>query len=551
MVIILLINKLFRKVKANLINSKGMALMATIIFTFVLSTMAIALLSMTSNDIKLSALQEESHDAFYLADSGINVAINWLERERRSSPPSSDDIPTYLQGNYWIDVYDFNNQIDKNAELDPGQYYRVTFSVLPPSEYYQAYKIVSIGKLVTSSRNNIKTIEQVVDATSFAEYAYFSHFEASGVYFTSNDVIDGRLHTNGTLRIDGSPTFKGLVTSAEDSIVWDDGEPSEQEKEDIFWKGYRLGADEYIALPEATEDIAGPDNPESLQSIAMGGWTSPGSGVHVPHDLSNNITGGIYVDGSLKELKLKTENGLSVMEFTQRINYYTDITTTITLLPAGSTDPYSDTPITSDKTVIQKGTDEPIYYNGLPNGLLYVDGAINSLKGTEDDGGHQGKLTIAADGDITITDDIKYKSLIDNPDIDIHTDNPDDLSQIDDTLGIISTGDVILDILSGNSNPIVCATIMALGESMYNDNNYRTPPGIFTLFGGLIQVRRGIMGHHSTNYYGEVVQTSGYAKDYNYDERMRDLTSGAIPPYFPTTGKYEPVYWTDRNVTIE
>jgi len=416
-VIILLINKLYGKIKKNINNSKGMALMATIIFTFVLSTMAVALLSMTSSDIKLSKLQEESHDAFYLADSGINLALNWLER--RGSPPSSDEIPAYLQGNYWIDVDDFNNQFDKNAELDPGQYYRVTFSMPPPHQYYQAYTIVSIGKLVTSSRNNIKTIEQVVDATSFAEYAYFSNFEASGVYFTSNDVIDGRLHTNGTLRIDGSPVFKGLATSAEDSIVWDDGEPSEQEKEDIFWEGYRLGSDEYIPLPEATEDIAGPDNPESLQSIAMGGWTSPGSGVHVPHDVSDNITGGIYVDGSLDELELTTDaDGFSVMEFKQG-----STNTTITSIPAGSD--YKGTYYPSYKTLIEEGG-VPIYYNGLTNGLLYVDGAINSLEATESTGGHQGRLTIASNGNIKITNDIKYKSLIDHPDIDIHTDDPDD-----------------------------------------------------------------------------------------------------------------------------
>jgi hypothetical protein len=406
------------------------------------------------------------------------------------------------------------------------------------------YKIISTGKLI-GPRNATHVIEQLVDVTSFAEYAYFSNLEADGVWFTDNDTIDGRMHTNGQLRIDGSPLFKGLVTSAVDPIDYAEGEPSDDEKKKIFLMGYELGPNENIPLPQ-TRDISGTDNPHSLESIAMGSWTPLGSEIYVPNESGPNssVEGGIYVNGSLDKLSLTTENSLSVMNFKQG-----STNTTITTLPAGSTDPYDNSSIyLSDKTIILKGDDDDdrIYYNGLTNGLLYVNGKVESLEAPETTvgkGGLQGKLTIAATDEITITNDIKYNSLIENTGIDIYTDKPEELSPIDDTLGIISSKNIKLKIPSGNSNPIVCATMMALGESMYNYYNNRYPPGIFTLFGGLIQVKRGIMGHHSSNN----VQTSGYAKDYNFDDRMNDPTLDALPPYFPTTGNYEPIYWMESN----
>jgi len=59
-------------------NQKGMALLTTLIFTFVLVTFGVALLTMTSNDSKLSTLQRESTRAFYLAETGIEKAIWYI-----------------------------------------------------------------------------------------------------------------------------------------------------------------------------------------------------------------------------------------------------------------------------------------------------------------------------------------------------------------------------------------------------------------------------------------------------------------------------------------
>ncbi len=61
-------------IKNLLSNQKGMALLTTLIFVFVLVTFGVSLLIMTSNDTKLSTLQRDSTKAFYVAEAGIEDA---------------------------------------------------------------------------------------------------------------------------------------------------------------------------------------------------------------------------------------------------------------------------------------------------------------------------------------------------------------------------------------------------------------------------------------------------------------------------------------------
>ena len=63
------------KIKVLLSNQKGAALLTVLIFTFLMLTFVVALMAMTSNDIKLSSMQRDSTKAFYQADGGIEKAI--------------------------------------------------------------------------------------------------------------------------------------------------------------------------------------------------------------------------------------------------------------------------------------------------------------------------------------------------------------------------------------------------------------------------------------------------------------------------------------------
>ena len=92
-------------------NQKGMALLTTLIFVFVLVTLAVALLTMTNNDTKMSTLQRESNKAFYLADAGIEDAL-W--KLNTAVVDGGEDI------DYWRPT---------NEPADPGtatEYYQIT-----------------------------------------------------------------------------------------------------------------------------------------------------------------------------------------------------------------------------------------------------------------------------------------------------------------------------------------------------------------------------------------------------------------------------------------
>lgn len=144
------------------------------------------------------------------------------------------------------------------------------------------------------------------------------------------------------------------------------------------------------------------------------------------------------------------------------------------------------------------------------NITIYVDGSINSIYGTVN-----GKATVAAKEDIIIKDNITYA----NDEVDM--------------LGIVAEEDVIVETNANTQrNLTVQASIMAVNGSFYVDDydkgRYR---GYLNIFGSLVQNRRGPVGTFSSTNSST---STGYNKNYSYDERLKFLR----PPNFPTTGKF-------------
>jgi hypothetical protein len=81
---------------------------------------------------------------------------------------------------------------------------------------------------------------------------------------------------------------------------------------------------------------------------------------------------------------------------------------------------------------------------------------------------------------------------------------------------------------------------MALGNSYIVEKWYSGPPkGTLTTYGGIIQRERGPVG----TFNGSTGQKlSGYSKDYNYDTRLM----ASPPPFYPTTGDYISLSWTEE-----
>ena len=190
-------NKIFSLYK----NQKGMALLTTLIFVFVLVTLAVALLTMTNNDTKLSTLQRESTRAFYIAETGIDEVLLLL-----NTPVSRGGM-----GLDWrTDEY--------RHDLSSSEYY--TVSITGDSDNIT---ILSKG-VVTGSGTYDKGMRQIEVKCKkgiakapdlFFDYAVLTdgNMEINGgVSFHGNIHSNGNLTNNGTINLEyGTVTATGTT----------------------------------------------------------------------------------------------------------------------------------------------------------------------------------------------------------------------------------------------------------------------------------------------------------------------------------------------------
>lgn len=155
------------------------------------------------------------------------------------------------------------------------------------------------------------------------------------------------------------------------------------------------------------------------------------------------------------------------------------------------------------------------------NGALFVNNGTLNIRGTLN-----GRLTAGASSNVIIPNNIVYA---DDPRI-----NPN----ADDTLGIISERNVIIDDIAPNDLEID-GCMMSLSTSFMRENYWVGPPkGTLTVLGGIIQDERGPVG----TFNGATGQKlSGYSKNYLYDQRLL----GSPPPFMPTTGDYITLSWEE------
>ena len=207
--------------KRKSINQKGIALLTVLIFSAVLVTFVVALLVMTSNDIRLSVIQRDSTKAFYIAESGIEKALWNLNT-------------SILNGGKGFDW----RAPDKNDPFHEGftaEYYDVTVvtvqeetPILP-----EIIKIDSIGVVNPVGVKNKREREIEVKAkkgvlpSDGLSYKYAIATE-SNMELTGNLNIVGDIHSNGDISkvagtayiLDGIATAYG-VNPIGDSGIYD------------------------------------------------------------------------------------------------------------------------------------------------------------------------------------------------------------------------------------------------------------------------------------------------------------------------------------------
>lgn len=199
------------KIKVLLLNQKGMALLTTLIFVFVLVTFAVALLTMTSNDTKLSALQKESTRAFYLAETGIDKALWFL-----NTPVEYGGEDKFT----WRPTTGYPPNPASNTE-----YYKFTINNIgvedldatPPTYETDRIEITSVGtvkegKYSAGKRTVVVTAKIGISPSSNLSYNY-AIFADSIVWLTGNITVNGNVHANVDITSsENDPTVNGTQT---------------------------------------------------------------------------------------------------------------------------------------------------------------------------------------------------------------------------------------------------------------------------------------------------------------------------------------------------
>jgi len=215
-------NQKKRKKKFFFNNQKGMALITTLIFIFVLVSFSIALLVMTSNESKLSTLHRESTRAFNIAETGVDKAIWYLNtpydqggyglnwRTNVTVPPvPPGSLTEGTASEYYIAT------VETTTEPAPGVAEVITIQstgkVLGGGEYDKGTRIVEV-KL----EKGVKPSEGAV-----YNYALMTFGEDSDMTLHGHVEIEGDVHSNGDISgsgwdpendVDGHVTYTGEST---------------------------------------------------------------------------------------------------------------------------------------------------------------------------------------------------------------------------------------------------------------------------------------------------------------------------------------------------
>jgi Tfp pilus assembly protein PilX len=217
-----------------LTNQKGIALLTTLIFVFVLVTLAGALLTMTSNDTKLSTLQRESTRAFYLAETGIEKAIWYLN--------SSEDNPDGLNFYGTLPV----------SGVTATEFYDVEISIIDDTGPYEVKTLNSTGKVIGGGEYNKGTRKiEVKLKKGVTPHGGLNYTHA---IFTNDDMtinggvsVKGNIHSNGNLYVSSTEVFSldGEATACGTNDYGDGGQP-EQDYPAIAWDYFQGLAEQGI-----------------------------------------------------------------------------------------------------------------------------------------------------------------------------------------------------------------------------------------------------------------------------------------------------------------
>jgi hypothetical protein len=500
-----------------------------------ISLLVVLFMNLVSGEMAMSSNVHVAKGALYAADAGIRMAEQNIANVGKKR---LDSLLTIYSGHGPVipapsTIFPQGNLITtaSNPNFNASTAVVFTDSILSVQTqiYNYQYTISSTGQQGVRGTRIVQSTGQLrlsAGRGSFADYLLYTNIhtmpDGSPIWFTSSGYFEGRVHTNGTYRFQGRPTFEDLVTS-KGSTAWyyNNGSPLSLNDDhnktlDVpnFYGGFKrsqpqidlpanMFSQQNAALGLDPLSTTAPDNTTIRAQLGLSGSTAPPNGVYIPNTLLS-VTGGIYVQGNLDACVMSVDGtGNQVYTLTQG-----GVTTTITVDQ------------TLNTTTVQ-ASGPPTIYSGKPRGILYTQGSVNSFGGPDRAGPNippaladNTAMLLATTGDIVIQSDVTYNDYFNGNSV----------------LGMLSTSSVRIGTSAPNDIQINSFLMAAGSSGSFSVDNYNmgSPRGSVHLRGGIVAQYYGAFGQFNSS--GAI--THGYARDFRFDDR------GIVPPYFPTTSVF-------------
>lgn len=278
------------KIKDLFLNQKGIALLTTLIFVFILVTFAVALLTMTSNDTKLSTLQRDSTKAFYLADAGIEKALWYL------------NTPKDLGGE---NIFLWRPTLAKEEVVSSLEYCEISIKNIGDTsldeENTDRIEITSIGivknesEKVVGKRTVIVTAKIGISPSNNVSYDH-AIFTDGNMTLNGGITISGSIHSNSDITANGNAVDlkNGIATAFGATNIGIGGQPI-QDFPKIDWEHF-----------ESLAKLADEDLTDSIEGHYYGDNTS------VIFNTNNSLNGIHFIDGDVKIQAVLTLNNATI-----------------------------------------------------------------------------------------------------------------------------------------------------------------------------------------------------------------------------------------------